>query len=40
MAQSAYKKQIKKEATQTFGLYVFFHSIWTSIFNFLTDGDS
>ena len=40
MAQSEYRKQVKREATQTFGLYVFFHSIWSSIFKSLTDGDS
>ena len=28
------KKDARKEATETFALYVFFHSIWTSIFNF------
>jgi len=27
MAQSTYKKRAKKEATETFFLYVFFHSI-------------
>ena len=32
MAQSTYKKQAKKDATETFFLYVFFHSIWTGIF--------
>ena len=29
MAQSGYKKQAKKEARDTFFLYVFFHSIWS-----------
>ena len=30
-------RQEKKEATETFFLYVIFHSIWTSIFNFFSD---
>ena len=37
MAQSTYKKQAKKEATETFFLYVFFHSIWTGIANLFND---
>jgi len=37
MATSPYKKQAKKEATETFFLYVFFHSIWTGIFNLFED---
>ena len=37
MAQSTYKKRAKKEATETFFLYVFFHSIWTGIFKFFED---
>jgi len=37
MAQTTYKKQAKKEATETFFLYVFFHSIWTSIFKLFED---
>ena len=37
MAQTTYKKQMKKEASQTFFLYVFFHSIWTSIFKLFDD---
>ena len=37
MAQTTYKKQAKKEATETFFLYVFFHSIFSSIVNFFTD---
>lgn len=37
MAQSAYKKQVKKEASETFFLYVFFHSIWTGFFKFFED---
>ena len=39
MAQSTYKKRAKKEATETFFLYVFFHSIWTGILNLCTDDD-
>ena len=37
MAQSVHKKQVKKEATETFFLYVFFHAIFTSIFKFFED---
>jgi len=37
MATSPYKKQQKKEATETFFLYVFFHSIWTGIFKIFED---
>ena len=37
MAQSAYKKQVKKEARDTFFLYVFFHSIWSGIFKIFED---
>jgi len=37
MATSPYKKQQKKEATETFFLYVFFHSIWTGIFKLFED---
>ena len=37
MAQSAHKKQAKKEATETFFLYVFFHSIWSGIINMFED---
>ena len=37
MAQTTYKKQAKKEARDTFFLYVFFHSIWTGIFNLFSD---
>ena len=37
MAQTTYKKQAKKEATETFFLYVFFHSIFTSIANLFID---
>jgi len=39
MAQSTYKKRAKKEATETFFLYVFFHSIWTGIINIFNDDD-
>ena len=37
MAQTAYKKQAKKEATEPFFLYVFFHSIWSGIFKMFED---
>ena len=37
MAQTTYKKQVKKEAQNTFFLYVFFHSIWTGIFKLFED---
>tara|TARA_B100000035_G_scaffold70925_1_gene58316 strand:+ start:307 stop:420 length:114 start_codon:yes stop_codon:yes gene_type:complete len=37
MAQTTYKKQVKKEARDTFFLYVFFHSIWTGIFKLFED---
>ena len=37
MAQSTYKKQAKKEARDTFFLYVFFHSIWSGIINMFED---
>lgn len=37
MATSPYKKQQKKEATETFFLYVFFHSIWTGFFKLFED---
>lgn len=37
MAHSTYKDRAKKEASQTFFLYVFFHSIWTSIFKLFED---
>jgi len=37
MATSPYKKKQKKEATETFFLYVFFHSIWTGIFKLFED---
>tara|TARA_Y100000004_G_scaffold190590_1_gene247965 strand:+ start:710 stop:823 length:114 start_codon:yes stop_codon:yes gene_type:complete len=37
MAQSTYKKQQKKEARDTFFLYVFFHSIWSGIINMFED---
>jgi len=37
MSQATYKKQAKKEATETFFLYVFFHSIWSGIFKMFED---
>ena len=37
MAQSTYKKQVKKEATDQFFLYVAFHSAWTAVMNFFSD---
>jgi len=37
MSQSVHKKNAKKEATETFFLYVFFHSIWTGIFSMFKD---
>ena len=37
MAQSTYKRQQKKEARDTFFLYVFFHSIWSGIMNMFDD---
>ena len=37
MAQSTYKKRAKKEATETFFLYVLFHSIWSGIINMFND---
>lgn len=37
MAQSGYKKQAKKEARDTFFLYVFFHSIWSGVIGMFTD---
>ena len=37
MAPTTYKRKAKKEATETFFLYVFFYSIWTSIFKLFED---
>jgi hypothetical protein len=37
MTRTTYKKQVKKEARDTFFLYVFFHSIWTGILNLFED---
>ena len=37
MAQATYQKRAKKEATETFFLYVFFHSIWTGIVKLFED---
>jgi hypothetical protein len=39
MAQSTYKKRAKKEATETFFLYVFFHSIFSAVANLFRDED-
>jgi hypothetical protein len=36
-SSTPYKKQQKKEATETFFLYVFFHSILTGIFKIFED---
>ena len=37
MSQSVYQKRAKKEATQTFAWYVFFHSVWSSVFKFFSE---
>jgi len=37
MAQSTYKKKAKKEATDTFFLYVAFHSVFTALANLFND---
>ena len=37
MAQSTYRKKAKKEATETFFLYVAFHSALTAIANLFKD---
>jgi len=37
MAQSTYKKQQKKEASETFFLYVAFHSALSAIANLFKD---
>jgi len=37
MSQSTYKKKAKKEATETFFLYVAFHSVFTAISNLFKD---
>jgi len=39
MAQSTHKKRAKEEATETFFLYVFFHSIFSAVANLFTDDD-
>ena len=42
MAQSTntYKKRAKKEARDTFFLYVFFHAIWNGVIGMFTDGNT
>jgi len=37
MAQTTYRKKAKKEATDTFFLYVAFHSVFTAIANLFKD---
>ena len=37
MAQSTHKRKANKEASETFFLYVFFHSIWSGIFKIFED---
>ena len=37
MSQTRYAKKTKKEATETFFLYVFFHTIFTFIVNIFND---
>jgi len=37
MAQTTYKKKAKKEATDTFFLYVAFHSVFTALANLFKD---
>ena len=37
MAQSTYKKSVKKEASDQFFLYVAFHSAITAVMNFFND---
>ena len=34
-SSSEYNKLVKRDAGNTFFLYVFFHSIWSGIFNLL-----
>ncbi len=34
MAQSTYRKKVKKDASDQFFLYVAFHSVWTAVVNF------
>jgi hypothetical protein len=34
MAQSTYRKKVKKDASDQFFLYVAFHSAWTAVVNF------
>ena len=37
MAQSTYRKKVKKDVSDQFFLYVAFHSAWTTIMNFFND---
>ena len=37
MGQSAYRKRMKKDASDQFFLYVAFHSAWTAFINFFDD---
>jgi len=37
MAQTTYRKKAKKEATDTFFLYVAFHSVFTALANLFKD---
>jgi len=37
MAQSTYRKQAKKDATDQFFLYVAFHSAWSAIIEFFKE---
>jgi hypothetical protein len=37
MAQTTYKKKANKEATDTFFLYVAFHSVFTALANLFKD---
>ena len=37
MAQSAYRKKMKKDASDQFVLYVAFHSAWASLMYFCND---
>ena len=37
MTPTTYKKQQKKEARDTFFLYVFFQSIWSGVMNMFED---
>jgi len=37
MAQTKYRKQVKKDASDQFFLYVAFHSAWTAVMSLFTD---